>query len=38
MQTAEVQTSRPALGGIVWGIILNAIVPLLLYKLSRSGL
>jgi len=29
MQTAEVQTSRPALGGIVWGIILNAIVPLL---------
>ena len=38
MQTAEVQTSRPAFGGIVWGIVLNAIIPLLLYKLSRRYL
>ena len=27
-----------ALGGIVWGIVLNAIIPLLLYKLSRRYL
>ena len=38
MQTAEVQTSRPALGGIVWGIVLNAIIPVVLYKLSRRYL
>ncbi len=38
MQTAEAQTSRPAFGGIVWGIVLNAVIPLLLYKLSRRYL
>ncbi len=38
MQTAEVQTSRPPLGGIVWGIVLNAIIPVLLYKLSKRYL
>ena len=38
MQTATVQTSRPALGGIVWGIVLNAIIPVVLYKLSRRYL
>jgi hypothetical protein len=35
MQTAGVQGSRPPLGGIVWGIILNATIPVVLYKLSR---
>jgi hypothetical protein len=38
MQTAEVQTSRPPLSGIVWGIVLNAIIPVVLYKLSRHYL
>lgn len=38
MQTAEVQTSRPALGGIVWGIVLNTIIPVVLYKFSRRYL
>ena len=38
MQTAEVRTARPALGEIVWNIVLNAIIPLLLYKLSRRYL
>jgi hypothetical protein len=38
IQTAEVQTPRPAIGGIVWDIVLNAIIPLLLYKLSRRYL
>lgn len=38
MQTAQMQTSRPALGGIIWGIVLNAIVPVVLYKLSRRYL
>jgi hypothetical protein len=35
MQTAEIQGSRPPLSGIVWGIVLNAIIPVVLYKLSR---
>jgi hypothetical protein len=38
LQTAEVRTARPALGEIVWNIVLNAIIPLLLYKLSRRYL
>jgi hypothetical protein len=38
MQTAEAKTSRPALGGIVWGIVLNAIIPVVLYKLSKRYL
>ena len=38
MQTAEMQTSRPALSGIVWGIVLNAIIPVVLYKVSRRYL
>jgi hypothetical protein len=29
------QESRPPLGGIAWGIVLNAIIPVVLYKLSR---
>jgi hypothetical protein len=35
MQTSGVQTSRPPLGGIVWGVFLNAIIPVILYKLSK---
>jgi hypothetical protein len=38
MQSAEMQTSRPVLGGIVWGIVLNAIIPVILYQLSRRYL
>jgi hypothetical protein len=38
MQTAESQPSRPPLRGIVWGIVLNAIVPVVLYKLSKRYL
>jgi hypothetical protein len=30
-----VQASRPPLGGIVWDIALNAIIPVVLYKLSK---
>ena len=33
--SAATQTARPPLGGIVWGIILNAAVPVILYKLSK---
>lgn len=35
MQSSDVQASRPPLGGIVWDIVLNAIIPVILYKLSR---
>lgn len=35
MQAADMQGTRPPLGGIVWGIVLNAIIPVVLYKLSR---
>jgi len=38
MQTSEVQPARPPLGGIVWGIVLNAIIPVVLYKLSKRYL
>jgi hypothetical protein len=38
MQSSDVQTSRPPLGSIVWGIVLNAIIPVLLYKLSKRYL
>ena len=38
MQTAHVQATRPLLGGIVWGIVLNAIIPVVLYKLSKRYL
>lgn len=30
--------SRPPLGNIVWGIVLNAIIPVVLYKLSKHYL
>jgi hypothetical protein len=32
---SSVETPRPPLGGIVWGIVLNAVVPVILYKLSK---
>jgi len=32
------QMSRPVLSGIVWGIVLNAIIPVVLYKVSRRYL
>ena len=38
MRAAEMQMSRPALSGIVWGIVLNAIIPVVLYKVSRRYL
>jgi len=38
MGAAEMQMSRPALSGIVWGIVLNAIIPVVLYKVSRPYL
>ena len=38
MPTADEQTSRPPVRGIVWGMVLNAIIPVVLYKLSRRYL
>jgi hypothetical protein len=38
MQTAHVQASRPPLRSIVWNMALNAIVPVVLYKLSKHYL
>ncbi|HEV3317452.1 MAG TPA: VC0807 family protein [Candidatus Angelobacter sp.] len=38
MQTSGSQTSRPPLGSIVWGFVLNAIIPVILYKLSKRYL
>jgi len=38
MQTADVQTPRPPVGGIVWGIVLNAVIPVVLYQLSKRYL
>ena len=32
---AIAEAARPPLGGILWGIILNAAVPVILYKLSK---
>jgi hypothetical protein len=34
-QPLDVQASRPPLGGIVWDILLNAVIPVILYKLSK---
>jgi hypothetical protein len=34
-QRSDVQASRPPLGGIVWDIVLNAVIPVILYKLSK---
>jgi hypothetical protein len=38
MQTSDVPTPRPPLGSIVWGIVFNAIIPVVLYKLSKRYL
>ena len=38
MQPAEEQSSRPKIGGMIWGIALNAIIPVVLYKLSKRFL
>ncbi len=35
MQTSDVPTPRPPLADIVWGIVLNAIIPVVLYRLSK---
>src|SRR5215471_20133081 len=32
---ASVQAARPPVGNIVWGIVLNAVFPVVLYKLSK---
>ena len=37
-QASDVQVSRPPLGGAVWDIVLNAIIPVILYKLSKRYL
>jgi hypothetical protein len=38
MQPAEEQRSRPELGGMIWGIAVSAIIPVVLYKLSKRFL
>jgi hypothetical protein len=38
MQTAAEQISRPPVRGIVWGIFLNATIPVVLYKFSKHYL
>jgi hypothetical protein len=38
LETPDVQTSRPPMGGIVWGTALNAIIPVVLYKFSKRYL
>jgi len=35
---ASVQAARPPVGNIVWGIVLNAVFPVVLYKLSKRYL
>jgi hypothetical protein len=37
MQKADnvTQAARPPVSGIIWGVILNAVVPVILYKLSK---
>src|ERR1700684_227811 len=35
MQNADEQMSSPPVRSIVWGIFLNASIPLILYKLSK---
>jgi hypothetical protein len=37
-QPSDVQASRPPLGGIVWDIVLNAVIPVILYRLSKRYL
>ncbi len=34
-QASDVQASRPPLGAAVWDIVLNAVIPVILYKLSK---
>src|SRR5258706_4133073 len=36
--TQPVETPRPPVGDIVWGIVLNAVIPVVLYKLSKRYL
>jgi hypothetical protein len=38
VETSGTQTSRPPLGSIVLGFLLNAIIPVVLYKLSKKYL
>ncbi|HEY6443471.1 MAG TPA: VC0807 family protein [Candidatus Acidoferrales bacterium] len=38
MDTSDLQASRPPIGGAVWDIVLNAIIPVVLYKLSNRYL
>jgi hypothetical protein len=38
VQTSGAQNSRPPLGNIVWGFVLNAIIPVVLYKVSKKYL
>ena len=37
-ETNDVQVSRPPLGGAIWDIALNTIIPVLLYKFSKRFL
>ncbi len=34
-QTPDAHPSRPPVAGIVWDIVLNAVIPVILYKLSK---
>jgi hypothetical protein len=38
MQPSNAQMSGPPIGGIVWDIALNAVIPVVLYKLSKRYL
>src|ERR1700722_12759101 len=38
MQKVDVERARPPLGAAVWDIALNAIIPVILYKLSKHYL
>jgi len=38
MQTADEQTFRPPLGSVMWGIVLSAVIPVVLYRLSKHYL
>lgn len=35
---ASIQSARPPIGNIVWGIVLNAVFPVIFYKLSKRYL
>jgi hypothetical protein len=38
MQAFDEPASRPPIGGIVWDVALNAVIPVILYRLSKHYL